>query len=179
LFIDKESKMQDKGLRIISGVLRFANGANWLAAIGFAAAVALSFVFGDVIAGHLSTKYPNSNIVGIIVILRIMAVLGIIAAVAVHQIFTRLLATVSTVRTGDPFVALNADRLTRIGWALLTLQLLDLAMGLIILALDRMGADHATWTPAFTGWIAVIMVFALARVFRVGTAMRDDLALTV
>ncbi|MGU3317511.1 DUF2975 domain-containing protein [Sphingomonas sp. M6A6_1c] len=171
--------MQDKGLRIISGVLRFANGANWLAAIGFAAAVALSFVFGDVIAGHLSTKYPNGNVVGTIFILRIMAVLGIIAAVAVHQIFTRLLAMVCTVRTGDPFVALNADRLTRIGWALLTLQLLDLAMGLIVVALDRMGVDHATWTPAFTGWIAVIMVFALARVFRVGTAMRDDLALTV
>ncbi|RZL74179.1 MAG: hypothetical protein EOP66_11905, partial [Sphingomonas sp.] len=89
MFIDKESKMQDKGLRIISGVLRFANGANWLAAIGFAAAVALSFVFGDVIAGHLSTKYPNGNVVGTIFILRIMAVLGIIAAVAVHQIFTR------------------------------------------------------------------------------------------
>ncbi len=171
--------MHDKGLRIISAVLRVANGANWLAAVSFAAALALSFVFGDVIAGHLSTKYPEGNVAGTISIMRIMAVLGIVAAVAVHQIFTRLQAMVATVRTGDPFVALNADRLSRIGWALLTLQLLDLAMGLVVLALDRMGVDHATWTPAFTGWIAVVMVFALARVFRIGTAMRDDLALTV
>jgi len=171
--------MRDRGLRIITGLLRFANGANWLLALSFAAAILLSFVFGDVIAGHLSAKYPHGNVTGTILTLRVMGVLGIIASVAVHQIFTRLLAMVATVRTGDPFVASNSQRLTRIGWALLTIQVLDLVMGLIVVTLDRMGVDHATWTPAFTGWIAVIMVFALARVFRVGTAMRDDLALTV
>lgn len=171
--------MQDRGLRITSGVLRFANWANWLVAIGFAVAIALSVIFDHVIAAHLSAKYPTGNVAGTIAILRIMAVLGIVAALAVHQIFTRLLAIVATVRAGDPFIVLNADRLHRIGWALLTLQLLDLAMGLVVVALDRLGVDHATWTPAFTGWIAVVMVFALARVFRVGAAMRDDLAMTV
>jgi hypothetical protein len=33
--------------------------------------------------------------------------------------------------------------------------------------------------PGFTGWIGVVMLFVLARVFRVGARMRDDLAMTV
>ena len=45
--------------------------------------------------------------------------------------------------------------------------------------LDRLGVEHVTWTPAFTGWIAVAMIFVLARVFRVGAEMRDDLEMTV
>ena len=59
------------------------------------------------------------------------------------------------------------------------LQLLDLALGGIGVVFSRLGVDHSTWTPGFTGWIAVLMIFVLARVFRVGAAMSDDLAMTV
>lgn len=171
--------MQDRVLVVASAVVRFANWANWAIAGGMVVAVLLSFVFGDALAAHLAVKYPGGHIAATMSLMRVMAGLAIVAAFAVHQIFTRLLAIVATVRAGDPFVAANAGRLQRIGWALLAIQLLDLVLGAVNLVLDRIGVDHATWTPALGGWIAVLMIFVLARVFRVGAAMRDDLAMTV
>ena len=171
--------MQDRGLSLATGLLRVAKWANWLLAVSFVVALGASFAFGDAFAVRLLTKYPGSDAEGIIAVMRGMAMLGIVAAVAMHRILAELSAIVLTVRLGDPFVVANADRLRRVGWALLILQFLDLAVGLVVYALDRMGVDHATWTPAFTGWIAVAMIFVLARVFRVGAAMREDLEMTV
>ena len=171
--------MQDRFLGIANGVLRFANGLNWTSAIGFGVAIILSFVFGDALTAQIALKYHGRNVPETVAIMRLLGVLSIVAAVAVHQLFSRLIAIVESVRIGDPFVVANADRLQRIGWALLVLQLLDLVLGAITFFLDRLGVDHATWFPGFTGWIAVVMLFVLARVFRLGAAMRDDLAMTV
>ncbi len=171
--------MQDRFLGVANGVLRFANGVNWSSAIGFAVAIILSFVFGDALTAQIALKYHGRHVPETVAIIRLLCVLSIVAAVAVHQLVTRLIAIVASVRAGDPFIAANADRLQRIGWALLALQLLDLVLGAITVFLDRISVDFITWTPSFTGWIAVVMLFVLARVFRVGAGMRDDLAMTV
>jgi hypothetical protein len=88
----------------------------------------------------------------------------------------RIIATVST---GDPFIAANAARLRAIGWSLLVLQLLDVPAALIGRAYPVLGAaaPYADLSPA--GWLAVLMAFVLARVFTVGSRMRDDLEGTV
>ena len=164
---------------IASGLVRFANWLNWVVAAALSIAIVLSFMFGDVLDARIAAKYHGRNVAETIALLRLTTLLGIIACVAVYQLFSRLLAILETVRAGDPFVVINADRLQRIGWALLVIQLLDLGFGAIVLALDRLGVDHATWVPGFTGWIGVVMLFVLARVFRVGASMRDDLAMTV
>ncbi|RXD05467.1 DUF2975 domain-containing protein [Sphingomonas sp. UV9] len=171
--------MQDRFLGIARGLLRFANGANWTSAIGFAVAIVLSFVFGDALTAQIALKYHGRHVPETVAIIRLLGVLSIVAAIAVHQLLTRLIAIVESVRVGDPFVAANADRLQRIGWALLALQLLDLVLGGITVFLNRINVDFVTWTPSFTGWIGVVMIFVLARVFRLGAAMRDDLAMTV
>ena len=171
--------MQDRILVVASGLVRFANWLNWVVALGFTLPIILSFVLGDALAARISTKYHGHNVAETIALLRVVGLLSLVACVAVYQLFTRLLAILDTVRAGDPFVVANADRLQRIGWALFTIQLLDLGFGGIVLALDRLGVDHATWIPGFTGWIGVVMLFVLARVFRVGAGMRDDLAMTV
>jgi hypothetical protein len=166
-------------LHLASRTLRVANWLNWAFVTGFVIALLLSFVFADALAAQLAAKYHGHNVTETIVTMRSLALLGFPGGLALHQIFTRLHAIVATVQAGDPFVADNADRLQRIGWALLALQLLDFGLGGIVVILDRLGVDHATWTPGFTGWIAVLMMFVLARVFREGAAMRDDLAMTV
>lgn len=171
--------MQDRFLGIASGVLRFAKGVNWTSAIGFAVAILVSFVFGDALTAQIALKYHGRHVPETVAVMRLLGVLSIVAAIAVHQLFTRLIAIVESVRVGDPFVAVNADRLQRIGWALLVLQVLDLVLGGITLFLNRINVDFLTWTPSFTGWIAVVMLFVLARVFRLGAGMRDDLAMTV
>jgi len=171
--------MQDRVLVVASGLVRFANWLNWAVAAGFMIAIIASFVFSDALTAQIAAKYHGRYVGETIALLRLTGVLGLLACVAVYHLFSRLLAILATVRAGDPFVVANADRLQRIGWALFAIQLLDLAFGGIVLALDRLGVDHATWVPGFTGWIGVVMLFVLARVFRVGTRMRDDLAMTV
>ena len=105
--------------------------------------------------------------------------LGIAGGVALHPIFSNLLRIVATVEAGDPFVDDNATRLARIGWALLALQCLDLAFGGVVRWISLLKLDVTGWTPSLGGWIAVVRIFVLARVFRIGARMRDDLAMTV
>jgi hypothetical protein len=63
--------------------------------------------------------------------LRGIAVVAL-AAIPLHYIILkRLIAIVETVRAGDPFVAVNAARLSTIAWTLLTLQCMGIAITVI------------------------------------------------
>ena len=105
----------DRILNIASVTLRMANCLNWAFVAGFIVALLMSFVFVDALATQLASKYHGRNVAETIATMRALALLGIPAGFAVHQIFTRLHAIVATVLAGDPFVAANADRLQRIG----------------------------------------------------------------
>lgn len=112
--------------------------------------------------------------------MRAIAGLGLLAIPLNYLVFKRLLAIVETVRDGEPFVALNADRLRAIAWALLGLQLVGMAIGGIARAVETPAHPldiHAGISVA--GWLAVILTFVLARVFEEGTVMREDLEGTV
>jgi hypothetical protein len=84
------------------------------------------------------------------------------------------------VRSGDPFVAVNASRLHAIAWVLLVLQLLSLVVGAIVKAVS-IPAHPLDIDAGFSinGWLAVLLTFLLARVFAEGALMRDDLEGTV
>ena len=82
-------------------------------------------------------------------------------------------------KLGDPFLLSNAARLKTIAWCLLAWQLLELLLGGINWWVARLGADASTWSPSLGGWLAVLVTFVLARVFAIGSAMRDDLAETI
>lgn len=112
--------------------------------------------------------------------LRAIALIGL-AAVPVHYVvLKRLLAIVQTVRAGDPFVAANAARLRAIAWALVALQLLGLIVAAIAKAISTPAHPlHLDAGFSINGWLAVLLMFLLARVFAHGTLMRDDLAGTV
>ena len=123
---------------------------------------------------------PSDPIRPIIMGLRAVAALGVVAIPLNYMVLKRLRSIVETVRRGDPFVAANAFRLNAIAWVLLALQLLSIVIG---------GIGEAISTPQYpidlnagfspSGWLAVILVFVLARVFAEGTLMREDLEGTV
>ncbi|HEX8573990.1 MAG TPA: DUF2975 domain-containing protein [Allosphingosinicella sp.] len=117
---------------------------------------------------------------GLVAAMRAIMVLGLASVPLAHVILTRLLAIVETVRFGDPFVAANAARLQTIAWALLGLELLHLAAGAVA-ALASSPAEPLDigWSFSLTGWLAVLLLFVLARVFDQGAAMRADLEGTV
>ena len=112
--------------------------------------------------------------------MRLIMVIGIAGAPLAHMLLTRLLAIVDTVRFGDPFVSENAARLQTTAWALLGLELLHLAVGAIAASASS-ASQPLDIDCAFsvTGWLAVLLLFVLARVFAHGTRMRDDLEGTV
>jgi hypothetical protein len=111
---------------------------------------------------------------------RLIMVIGIGSAPLAHILLTRLLAIVETVRFGDPFVSGNAARLQTTAWALLGLELLHLAVGAIAaFASSESQRLDIGWNFSITGWLAVLLLFVLARVFEHGARMRDDLEGTV
>ena len=155
-------------------VLRILIVLNWAYGAVVVALLVLSFTLGW--PGYPPSPENNRLLLG----MRAVAVLGILS-VPLHLIFLRrLLEIVESVRVGDPFVRQNASRLQTIGWVLLGLQLLSLAVGVIarIVTTDahpfRVHAGFSTG-----GWLTVLLLFVLARVFGEGARMRDELEGTV
>ena len=159
-------------------MLRILIVVNWL---GGAAILALLVALPNeqwIMSAFKLSPSPDAE--RLITGLRAAAVLGLAVIPLNYVVLKRLLAIVGTVRAGDPFVAANADRLQAIAWALLTLQLLSIAIGAI---------GKAVSTPAhpvdidagfsINGWLAVLLTFLLARVFAEGTHMREDVEGTV
>ncbi len=171
--------MGDRVLALGRGVLRWANRLNWIAIVAFGLAVIASFPLSGLLGAQLARKYPAQDIAAVIVAMRVLLLLGMLAGVAAHMIFSRMLAIVASVDAGDPFVPANAERLQTIGWAVLAIQLLDLGYGALSGWFALHHIDQIGWSPSVGGWISVVMIFVLARVFGVGARMREDLEMTV
>lgn len=108
--------------------------------------------------------------------MRVVAVLGLVGAIATQRILNRAIAIVATVRNGDPFVADNAHRLEDIAWTALLLQVLYLAIGATAAATSTVDQPFDIgWSFSLTPWVSVLLLFVLARVFAYGTRIRDDL----
>jgi hypothetical protein len=119
---------------------------------------------------------PSLDADRVVMGLRAVAAVGLATIPLNYGVLKRLLAIVETVRTGDPFIAANAERLQAIAWALLALQLLSMVIGTIARSIST-PAHPVRLNAGFslTGWLAVLLTFLLARVFAEGTHMRDDL----
>jgi len=144
---------------VLAIVIALVSNAAWtLTALGFAPADQ---------AGALLTG------------LRLIALVGLAAVPLNLIVLRRLLEMIDTVRAGDPFVARNAERLQAIAWALLGQQVLQLLVSLIARVSSAKAHGLHVDPLSTSGWLAVILLFVLARVFAEGATMRDDLAGTV
>ena len=173
-----DSDSSSAALPIAHVVLRILIVMNWVTA---AAILALLFVVPNEqwIMSALDLS-PSPEATRLVMGLRAIAVIGLGVIPLNYVVLKRLLAIVETVRAGDPFVAVNADRLQTIAWALLTMQIMSLVVGAIVKAISIPG--HPLDIDAgfsIYGWLAVLLTFLLARVFAEGTRMRDDLEGTV
>jgi len=164
-------------LPIAHVALRILIVGNWLMA---AAILALLFLPNEQWIMSAFDLSPSPETSRLIMGLRAVAVLGLAAIPLNYLVLKRLLAMVETVRTGDPFVAANADRLKAIAWALFALQVLSIAIGAIGKTVST-PAHPVNLDAGFSvnGWLAVLLTFLLARVFAEGARMREDLEGTV
>ena len=150
---------------------------NLVLGVGICALFVASLVARDAVFAALGVHVTNARL---IVGMRLIMAIGIGSAPLTYILLTRLLAIVETVRRGDPFVAGNAARLQTAAWALLGLELLHLAVGAIAAAASSASQPlDLDWNFSVTSWLAVLLLFVLARVFDHGTRMRDDLEGTV
>lgn len=168
-------------------VLKIVNLLNWLAQCVFAVVLvalvtglATPSTFGGILAGH---DIPSAALPGheaaYLHLIELVLVIGFALATGVHIVCTRAIAIIDTLKAGDPFVRVNAKRLTEIGWALLALQFIYLAYAWLSHELEIATGRHAGWDPAFNGWLTVLLVFVLARVFAHGTELQDEVEGTV
>ena len=155
-------------------VLRILIILNWAYAAAILALIIFSFTAETRITAALG--FPGSMMQG----MRAVALLGLVSIPLYYVVLRRLLDIVESVRAGDPFVGQNAFRLHTIAWALCGLQLLSLVIGGIAKLISTPTHPfHVDAGFSTSGWLAVLLLFVLARVFAQGTRMRDELEGTV
>lgn len=103
---------------------------------------------------------------------------------AMFSFFGKMRALIESASKGDPFIPDNAWRLNAMAWLLLGSQVLTVIVGeLRVYAfslIDPQSKSTLDISPAdLAGFLIVLVLFILARVFRHGAVMRADLEGTV
>jgi hypothetical protein len=92
----------------------------------------------------------------------------------------QLIRIVNSVGEGDPFRPDNATYLTRMAWLALAVQLVSAAIAPLTFLLSQHIDDvNVEGGLSLNGVALVLVLFILARVFRKGTEMREELEGTV
>ena len=160
-------------------VLRFLIGLNLLMGVLILALLIASLIARTWVMTALGVTPPSDN-GSLILGMRSIMVIGIAGVPLMHVVLSRLLAIVETVRDGDPFVAENAERLQRIAWSVLGLEVLHIAVMTIATAVSTETTPiDIKWRLNVARLVTVLLLFVLARVFEHGTRMREDLEGTV
>lgn len=161
--------------RLLAGlnILNWVTGLLIVAALGYVGFFAPDIFVDKVL--HSRVAHPDAAVGWLRAITFITAPVILLA----HIILTRLIAMIDDVRAGRPFAGANAARLRLIAWTLLAIQLLDLAFGLISIRASEQTGEYFGWSFGMTGWLAVLLLFVLARVFEGGAAMQDELEQTI
>ena len=162
-----------------------AQGA--LAIAGTALAIAVPFfiimherIDLEIRAGHAGAVDPLPVAAIVAVILLALAAVGLL-----FLFFGKLRQIIATVGEGDPFTPDNADRLDSMAWMMVGIYLLGIAIALVGATVadwaNQLESADLTFALGFdaSSILTIVILFILARVFRHGTAMRDDLEGTV
>ena len=163
-------------LSVSHKVLRLLITLNWLFGAAILGLLIWTFLAAEWVARALGADDSPRALVG----MRLIMVIGVVGAPVWNAILTRLLSIVETVRAGDPFVTENASRLQIIAWSVLALELgRFVVVGIANSVSTAARPIHIDLNLSVTPWLAVLLLFVLARVFDHGARMREDLAGTV
>jgi hypothetical protein len=163
-------------LSVSHKVLRVLIVTNWLFGAAILGLLIWTFLAAEFVARALGTDESPRAVIG----MRLIMVVGILAAPVTNAILTRLLSIVETVRAGDPFVTENASRLQTIAWSVLALELTRfVVVGIANSVSTPARPVHIDLNLSVTPWLAVLLLFVLARVFDHGARMREDLDGTI
>ena len=160
-------------------VVRTLFGLNILFAVIFLLLLSWWSFAPTGIEAALTRKYGGASAGDILDLIRIVLALGVLTSVPTGMLLAMLLRMIRTVHEGTPFIPANARRLRIMAWLVLALQLANVAFGVLGTYAETLRADWVGWSPSVMGWLMVLLLFVLARIFEEGVAMRDDLEGTV
>lgn len=179
-----EKPNKDWLLTVAGVMLIFVELAFVLASIGVVIGIIAMFTFGHgkALADLAAAGGPDGTYWAVVAVLVLAWVMLSLSMMFVRQ----LRAIVGTVNEGDPFLPDNAARLARMGWYALGTQVCEFAGQPLVAAYGKY-ASNLTWGASTSGGQHVslaplgfaVTLFILARVFRQGAAMREDLEGTV
>ena len=139
---------------------------------------AIGMYHSQVIAALAEDGAPAAALWAIVALMLLAA-----AVISLCWLFLRhMKRIIDTVAAGDPFVPENADRLRAMGWLVLIIYLIGIPLGAIAMWMASVteGADiRFTGDLGGGGIVLCLTLFILARVFRKGTEMREELEGTI
>jgi hypothetical protein len=118
-------------------------------------------------------------------VLAAVMLIGLAIVVMMFFFFGKLRRIIRTVGEGDPFQPANADRLNAMAWLTVGVQLCFLPAAALGMELAKYADEmkdaniNVDGGMDIEGILLAIVLFILARVFRHGAAMREDLEGTV
>jgi Protein of unknown function (DUF2975) len=120
--------------------------------------------------GTLGTMDPEAALYAV----KVGVVGAFVAGALLFPLLQELIRLIDSARIGDPFVPESGKRLRRIGWLLVAFNVCVS----VSISLALSGSVRLPMT-SFSGWLTVLLVFVLARIFEQGTRMRAELQETV
>jgi hypothetical protein len=146
-----------------------------VAAVACAVGVVLVIVFNGSIIGHTGSVEGVWAFIAVLVTAIVLLVMGFYFLRHMKRIIDR-------VKEGDPFIPENADRLTAMAWLMLAMHLIAIPFeGAAIWLADEFGEEPTAgpFSGGGNGLLLILTLFILARVFKRGTEMREELEGTV
>jgi len=179
---DKPNDLLLLAAKVLTVFLQIAMG---MAAAFLVLAIPMLFIFQGEINSQIASEHGDAVMAfpALTMAALFALILGLLGLGFVF--FGKLRAIVSTVGEGDPFAHENANRLNLMGWIAVGTQIVMIPIvGLVVMVADwaePMENAEIDIDPSFDieGILLAIILFILARVFKHGAAMRDDLEGTV
>ena len=174
------SKTRDPLLLAARFLLVFSMGVMAVIAAACAiGAVATLAMHGMLVAELAEHAIPADAAWAIPPLLALVAGAGVLG----FLFFRHLYRIVGTVGEGDPFIPENAQRLSAMGWIVVAVH----AVAIPLFGIGAWIAEHVKESADFhfdgdfdlNGILLALILFILARVFREGTRMREELEGTV
>ncbi len=171
------SRPRDPLLAIARLAFGFVTGLSLIAAVAFSLLIPFVLIIRDSVLTWLVAKgAPPEAIWGIVSLQVLAAAAGVFA----FYFFRHLYRIIDTVAEGDPFVPANAKRLMAMGWISIVSHFLAIPLNAVAQWLAHFSDRFViNISLSFAGLLLALVLFILARVFREGARMREDLEGTV
>ena len=166
------------------GTVRVLLSFMMMIAIGLTVAVLVSapllFLWRDAVLAELSRRAGTSLPAELAYAISGAQLLIAAAALLGFLFIRQLRRIIDTVADGDPFIPENARRLNQMARLTLAVQLIAIPAGVLAGWVAHVGkTQHIDVGLSLGGVLLALILFVLARVFRKGAEMRDELEGTV